>query len=136
MKLSQYKHMRTIALAALTLMLVSSCSKKEETQQMDPLADPAKPMAEPEVVMPAKPTEPEKVVIGVQGCDDFLERYRACYAQLPPGIKSSMKDGLEETEQALLKASKVDDAETTLTEACFHLNQSISTSMRAQGCVW
>ncbi len=128
--------MRSITLTAFTLSLLGGCSKKEEAQPMDALADPVNPMAEPEVIIPAKPTEPEKIIIGVKDCDDFLERYRACYAQLPPGIKSSMKEGLEETEQALLKASKVDDAETTLTEACFHLNQSVSTSMRAQGCVW
>lgn len=130
-------NVRKIAPTLLFICLASACGKKEETQQMDAAVDPSAPMSEP--MMAAKPQpsiEPEKVIIGVQICDDFLDRYRACYAQLPPGIKSSMKKGFEETEQALFKASKVENAEETLTEACFHLDESVSTSMRAQGCVW
>ncbi len=127
----------TIALTLLTLCLVSSCSKKDETQEMDAAADPLDPMAEPEMpILKPKPTEDPKIVIGVAICDAFLDRYRACYKQLPPGIKAQMKKGFEDTEQALLRAKDVDDAEATLTEACQQLDQSISTSMRAQGCVW
>lgn len=126
-----------LTLSLLTICLLAACSKKEETQEMDAIADPVGPMAEPEMLAatPA-PAEEPKIVIGVAVCDEFLDRYRACFKQLPPGIKAQMKKGFEDTEQALLRAKDVDDAEATLTEACYHLDQNISTSMRAQGCVW
>ncbi len=132
-------HLKLLTLLALTLVL-SSCSKNSD-DDMESAADPVAPMAEPLAARPqvkpvAIPVEEEKVVIGIDVCDGFLDRYRNCLAQLPSDIQNSMKEGLVNTETALYNAVNGDDTEENLREACTHLDESISQAMMAQGCSW
>ncbi len=127
-----------------TLFFVSAligCSKKGADEDMQSAADPIAPMAEPLAPPPqakpvATPIVEEKIIVGIDICDAFLDRYRNCLAQLPSDIQNSMKEGLTNTETALFNAANGDDTEENLREACTHLDENISQAMTAQGCVW
>lgn len=122
--------MRKLSLVIFVSMIsFYGCSKKEDENSLSSTPEPINDMAEPM----AKPGE---VRIGIDTCDQFLDKYRACLKRLPESIAGPMKDGLEKTEKAWIKDAQKPANKTKLSEACLKLDESTSTSMRAQGCDW
>ncbi len=81
-------------------------------------------------------TAVDRVAIGVWVCDEFLERYHTCYAQLPVETQSSMKLRLEMTQSQLHQTAQLEYAEEVLIEVCTHLNKEMEPSMKLKGCDW
>ncbi|MFL0810686.1 MAG: hypothetical protein K6L76_09750 [Agarilytica sp.] len=148
---------RRISISALILLsALSACGKKDKNEMLE-VADPVGPMSEPIAETPVPVIKvPEriatqdkiyspstqgqqhaagKVVIGIAVCDDFLNRYRACYADMPTNLQYSMKSGLDNTEKALQKLADEGDTKK-LESACIQLEKGISQAMMAQGCPW
>jgi len=112
----------------LLLILVGCSEKSSETPVNAP--EPVTAMAEPAI------GGKQKVVIGIEACDQFLEKYRACFTRLPEGIQKKMKNGLKKTEKTWLSESKNPDNAKKLAAACQELDKSTSDAMKAQGCNW
>lgn len=146
------KHLFT---AIAVTCFLTACGKKEN--EMEEVADPVGPMSEPIAATPPpvikvpermesqtsinnKSAEAqlhgrEKVVIGVKLCDDFLDRYRACYMDMPANMQDNVKSGLESAEKALQKLAAEGNTQK-LEQACSSLETGISKAMMAQGCPW
>ena len=136
--------------------MLFACGKKDKNE-MEEIADPVDPMQEPIAATPvpvikvperietkesinagsaqSQQQGEEKVVIGLAVCDDFLNRYRACYMDMPANIQQQLIKGLKNTETALQRAAEEGNMER-LTTACEQLEIGISKAMIAQGCPW
>ncbi len=112
----------------LCVLALVACSDKSADRAVS-TPEPVNAMAEPV-------GKPQKVIIGVAPCDEFLDKYRACFARLPTGLQDKMKNGLEKTERAWLQETGDPARREQLAAACLELDESTSASMRAQGCAW
>lgn len=116
----------TIIAAVTLLTALVACGKKEP----DVLEEP--PLL---VGNDSEPINPE-IKIGVDSCDNLLEKYRRCLARLPDNTRQSMQIGLTRAEQTWIKISKKPNSEERLTRACEKMDTGLAQAMQAQGCQW
>lgn len=115
-----------IALTALMALGLSACGKKEATTTSAPTA--AKTEAAPA-------TGGDKV--GVQECDEYIEKYQKCLAGKVPEIaQAALKQGFEQTVTAWRQAAATPEGKTGLTMGCKAALDASKQAMAAYGCDW
>jgi len=76
-------------------------------------------------------------VVGIQACDEYLQKYVACLAsRLPPAAQAQVRQGLRVLAQAWRRAASTPGARQSLETACQTAYAAARQAMSSFNCSW
>lgn len=75
--------------------------------------------------------------IGVEECDNFIEKYDACISsKVPEASREQLKKSIEQWRTSWKQLAANPQTKSTLTSACKQAMESTKQSTAAYGCAW
>jgi hypothetical protein len=75
-------------------------------------------------------------VIGVEACDEYLEKMARCIAKLSPESAEPVKRAMDDTRKAWQDSARTEQGRTALADACRAALDAAKSSAEAMGCPW
>ena len=108
-------------------------SQANPTPEARPDASPAAPDASK---AEAPPPPPGGKLVGIEACDEYLDKMARCIGKLSPESAEPLKQAMDDSRKAWQETAQTAEGRTALADACKSALDAAKSAAEAMGCPW
>ncbi len=79
---------------------------------------------------------PASGAVGVEACDEYLQKMARCIGKLSPESQDTMRAGMEDSRAAWRETARSEEGKIALQTACRQALDAARSAAKAMGCEW